>query len=80
MAKYKKGKCKLLIVTGVSSKYRDEIKEIPEVDFVVGVSGYCEMAGIIDKLIIVALRFSSKLCTVIITAYEYLTNDRCFHK
>ncbi|NLP14604.1 MAG: 30S ribosomal protein S12 methylthiotransferase RimO [Clostridium sp.] len=80
MAEYKKGKCKLLIVTGcLVQRYRDEIKkEIPEVDFVVGVSGYCEIAGIIDKAYnsgIEAVSSNAVYCDNN-CGVEYLTNDR----
>ena len=54
MAKYKtEGNCKLLIVTGcLAQRYKDEIiKEIPEVDCVVGTGKYHEIVNIIDKSI-----------------------------
>jgi len=52
MAEYKQRKCKLLIVTGcLAERYKDQIlKEIPEVDAVVGTGGYGHIAEIIEKL------------------------------
>lgn len=52
MVRYKQDKCKLLIVTGcLAQRYKDHIlKEIPEVDAVVGVGGYGQIAEIIEKL------------------------------
>lgn len=51
MAHYKNGNCELLVVAGcLAQRYKHEIiKEIPEVDAVVGTSGYGEIAQIIDK-------------------------------
>jgi len=51
LAQYKEaGNCKLLIVTGcMAERYRDEIiKEMPEVDAVVGTGNYHEIAQIIQ--------------------------------
>jgi len=80
MADYKKGKCELLVVAGcLAQRYKDEInKEIPEVDFVVGVSGYGEIAGIIDKAYnngIEGISSESLYCDNN-CGIEYLTNDR----
>jgi ribosomal protein S12 methylthiotransferase len=52
MVQYKKQNCKLLIVTGcLAQRYKDHIlKEIPEVDAVVGTGGYGQIAEIIEKL------------------------------
>ncbi|GAE89210.1 30S ribosomal protein S12 methylthiotransferase RimO [Acetivibrio straminisolvens] len=51
MASYKNKNCEMLIVAGcLAQRYKDEIiKEIPEVDAVVGVSGYDEIAKVIDR-------------------------------
>ncbi|TCK97956.1 SSU ribosomal protein S12P methylthiotransferase [Natranaerovirga hydrolytica] len=51
MAEYKKGKCKVLIAAGcLSERYKDEIlKEIPEVDALLGTSSYDEILNAIDK-------------------------------
>lgn len=51
MAKYKKGKCEKLIVTGcLAQRYKDEIfKEIPEVDAVLGTSSYASIVKVIDE-------------------------------
>lgn len=51
MSECKKEKCKLLIVTGcMAERYKDKIiKEIPEVDAVVGTGNYSEIADVIDK-------------------------------
>ncbi len=51
MAECKKKSCKLLIVTGcLAERYREEIiKEIPEVDAVIGTGNYGEIAEVIDK-------------------------------
>lgn len=50
MAEYKKGRCKLLIVTGcLAERYNDEVlKEFPEIDAIVGVGDYDKIAEIID--------------------------------
>lgn len=51
MAEYKKGRCKLLIVSGcLAERYHDEIlKELPEADAVVGTGDYDRIAEVIDK-------------------------------
>ena len=52
MAEYKEtGKCKILIVTGcLAERYRDDvIKEIPEVDAVIGTGNYTEIAEVIQE-------------------------------
>ncbi len=52
MVKYKQQNCRLLIVTGcLAQRYKEQIlKEIPEVDAVVGTGGYGQIAEIIEKL------------------------------
>lgn len=51
MSRCKEENCKLLIVAGcMAERYREEIiKEIPEVDAVVGTSGYCEIVRVIKE-------------------------------
>jgi len=51
MANYKNKNCEMLIVAGcLAQRYKDEIiKEMPEVDAVVGVSGYDEIAKVIEE-------------------------------
>lgn len=52
MSLYKKeGKCKALIVTGcMAERYKDEIiKEIPEVDGIVGTTGYDQIVSVIQQ-------------------------------
>lgn len=51
MASYKNKNCEILIVIGcLAQRYKDEIiKEIPEVDVVVGVSGYDEIVKVIAQ-------------------------------
>ncbi len=51
MAEYKKGRCKLLIVSGcLAERYHDEIlKELPEADAVVGTGDYDKIAEVIEK-------------------------------
>ena len=54
LAEYKKtGNCKALIVTGcMAQRYKDEIlKEIPEVDAVVGTTSYDEIATIVAEVL-----------------------------
>lgn len=54
MAEYKKsGSCKALIVTGcMAQRYREEIiKEIPEVDGILGTSTYDEISNVIKKVL-----------------------------
>lgn len=53
MAEYKKGRLKALIVTGcLAERYNREIlKELPEVDAVLGVGDYDQIAEIINKAI-----------------------------
>jgi ribosomal protein S12 methylthiotransferase len=53
MAQYKEKNCKALIVTGcLSQRYKEEvIKEIPEVDAVLGTTNYMDIAGVIEKAI-----------------------------
>ena len=49
----KKGRLKALIVTGcMAQRYQDEIKqEIPEVDAVIGTTGYTEIVPILDEIL-----------------------------
>ena len=52
MAEYKKtGKCRLLAVTGcLSQRYSgDLLKELPEIDLLLGVNQYAELPGAIEK-------------------------------
>ncbi len=52
MAEYKKsGKCRALIVTGcMAQRYKEEIiKEIPEVDGILGTSTYDEISNVLNK-------------------------------
>lgn len=51
MAQYKKGRCKLLIASGcLAERYHDEIlKELPEVDAVVGTGDYDKISEVIEK-------------------------------
>ena len=51
MAEYKSGRCKLLIVTGcLAERYNEEVlKEFPEINAVIGVGDYHNIADIIDK-------------------------------
>ena len=54
MAEWKKrGKLKALIVTGcMAQRYQDEIQqEIPEVDAVIGTTGYTEIVPILDEIL-----------------------------
>ena len=49
----KKGRIKALIVTGcIAQRYQDEIQqEIPEVDAVIGTTGYTEIVPILDEIL-----------------------------
>lgn len=49
----KKGRLKALIVTGcMAQRYQDEIQqEIPEVDAVIGTTGYTEIVSILDEIL-----------------------------
>lgn len=51
MAEYKNGRCRLLIATGcLAERYNEEIlKELPEVDAVVGTGDYHRIAEVINK-------------------------------
>ena len=51
MAEYKKGRCRLLIASGcLAERYHDDIlKELPEVDAVIGTGDYDKIAEIIEK-------------------------------
>ncbi len=50
----KKGRLKALIVTGcIAQRYQDEIQqEIPEVDEIIGTTGYTEIVPISDKILL----------------------------
>lgn len=50
MAEYKNGRCKLIIATGcLAERYNDELlKEMPEVDAIVGTGDYPKIAKVID--------------------------------
>ena len=53
MASWKeKGRLKALVITGcLAQRYKDEIaKELPEVDAVIGISGYTEIVPVLDAL------------------------------
>lgn len=52
----KKGRLKALIVTGcMAQRYQDEIQqEIPEVDAVIGTTGYTEIVPILDEILVEA--------------------------
>ena len=51
MSEYKSGKCKLVIATGcMAERYNEELlKEMPEVDAVVGTGDYHKIAKVIDE-------------------------------
>ena len=52
MAEYKKtGRCKLLVVTGcLSQRYENDLlKELPEIDLLLGVNQYHQLPDLIDK-------------------------------
>ena len=52
MAEYKKtGRCRLLVVTGcLAQRYEEELlKEIPEIDLLLGVNQYSRLPGAIDR-------------------------------
>ena len=51
MAEYKEGRCKILIATGcLAERYHDDIvRELPEVDAVVGTGDFHKIAEVIDK-------------------------------
>ena len=54
MASWKeKGRLKALVITGcLAQRYKDEIaKELPEVDAVIGISGYTEIMPVLDALL-----------------------------
>lgn len=53
MAEYKKGRCKLLIVSGcLAERYHDEIlAELPEADAVVGTGDYDKIAEVIEQAV-----------------------------
>ncbi len=54
MASWKeKGKCKALVAAGcLAQRYQEEIKEeIPEVDAIIGTTGYTEIVKILDELL-----------------------------
>jgi ribosomal protein S12 methylthiotransferase len=74
MAEYKKGKCQLLIVTGcLAERYKENvIKEIPEIDAVVGTGSYGEISDIIDK----AFNGEKPVLYGKLEELDYLKNDR----
>lgn len=51
MAEYKNGRCKILIASGcLAERYNNELlKELPEVDAIVGTGDYHKIAEVIDK-------------------------------
>ncbi|MCX7904379.1 MAG: 30S ribosomal protein S12 methylthiotransferase RimO [Caloramator sp.] len=51
MAQNKEGRCKSIIVTGcMAQRYKDELlKEMPEIDAVVGVGSYRDICNIVDR-------------------------------
>lgn len=51
MAEYKKGRCKILIASGcLAERYNNELlKELPEVDAIVGTGDYHKIAEVIDN-------------------------------
>lgn len=53
MAEYKKSRCKALIVTGcLAKRYKaDIIRELPEVDLVIGVDEYGDIGNILSKFL-----------------------------
>ncbi len=74
MAEYKKDKCRLLVVTGcMAERYKEEIlKEIPEVDVVVGTGNYGEIAEVIGK----AFGGQKQLLYGKLDTVDYLENER----
>ena len=52
MAAWKEGRCRFLVVTGcLAERYREEVlKEMPEVDAVVGTSSWPEIVQVLEKL------------------------------
>jgi ribosomal protein S12 methylthiotransferase len=80
MSKYKKLKCRLLIVTGcLAERYKEEIlKEIPEVDAVIGTGGYGHIAEVIDKLYKTEeeIPFDKRLFLEYEDGVEYLKGER----
>lgn len=51
MAEYKKGRCRLLIVSGcLAERYHNDItKELPEVDAIVGTGDYQRIAEVVEE-------------------------------
>ncbi len=80
MSKYKKLKCRLLIVTGcLAERYKENIlKEIPEVDAVIGTGGYGHIAEVIDKLYKAeeAISLDKRLFLEYDNGVEYLKGER----
>lgn len=74
MAGYKSNKCRLLVVTGcMAERYKEEIiKEIPEVDLVLGTGNYGDIAEAIDK----AIGGQKQLLYGKLDALDYLENER----
>ena len=80
MSKYKKLKCRLLIVTGcLAERYKENIlKEIPEVDAVIGTGGYGHIAEVIEKLYKAeeAISLDKRLFLDYENRVEYLKGER----
>ncbi len=74
LARCKQERCKLLIVTGcLAERYRDEImKEIPEVDAVVGTGDYGSIVEIVKR----AEQGEKPVCCGISDRLDYLENER----
>jgi ribosomal protein S12 methylthiotransferase len=74
MAAHKKEKCQLLIVTGcLAQRYKGMIiKEIPEVDAVLGTGNYGEIVKIIDR----AYKNEKPVLCSELNGVDYLKNDR----
>lgn len=74
MAECKKDRCELLIVTGcMAERYKDDIiREIPEVDVVLGTGNYSEIAAVIDKF----YKGEKSVLYGTLDALDYLENDR----
>ena len=80
MAGYKEDKCEILIVTGcLAQRYKEDIvKEIPEVDAVVGTGSYGRIAELIKDIYGykgTGTKNSSVLCDDI-SCVDYLNNER----
>jgi len=73
MAEYKKEKCKALIVTGcMAQRYKEEIiKEMPEVDAVLGTTDYMEIKNVLDKAL---TGIKSVVCNLDDSVFTYRDN------